>query len=53
MNYGLPYKGSKNTIAEQLVKALPRGNKLLDACCGGGGSPYGCRDVAALEFGCR
>ena len=36
MNYGLPYKGSKNTIAEQLVKALPRGNKLLDACCGGG-----------------
>ena len=36
MNLGLPYKGSKNTIAEDLVKCLPRGGKLLDACCGGG-----------------
>lgn len=36
MNLGLPYKGSKNTIAEDLVKCLPRGDKLLDACCGGG-----------------
>ena len=36
MNLGLPYKGSKNTIAEDLVKCLPRGKKLLDACCGGG-----------------
>ena len=36
MNLGLPYKGSKNTIAEDLVKCMPRGNKLLDACCGGG-----------------
>ena len=36
MNLGLPYRGSKNTIAEDLVKCLPRGKKLLDACCGGG-----------------
>ena len=36
MNLGLPYKGSKNTIAVDLVKCLPRGKKLLDACCGGG-----------------
>ena len=36
MNLGLPYKGSKSTIAEDLVKCLPRGKKLLDACCGGG-----------------
>ena len=36
MNLGLPYKGSKNTIANDIVKALPRGKKLLDACCGGG-----------------
>lgn len=36
MNLGLPYKGSKNTIAEDIVKCLPRGKKLLDACCGGG-----------------
>ena len=36
MNLGLPYKGSKNTIAEDLVKCIPRGKKLLDACCGGG-----------------
>ena len=36
MNLGLPYKGSKNTIALDIVKALPRGKKFLDACCGGG-----------------
>ena len=36
MNYGLPYKGSKNTIAVDLVRRLPRGRKMLDACCGGG-----------------
>ena len=36
MNYGLPYKGSKNTIAEDIVKCIPRGVKILDACCGGG-----------------
>ena len=36
MNFGLSYKGSKNNIAVDLVKCLPRGKKLLDACCGGG-----------------
>ena len=36
MNLGLPYKGSKNTIAEDIVKKIPRGGKILDACCGGG-----------------
>ena len=36
MNYGLPYKGSKNTIAQQVVAALPRCDWFLDACCGGG-----------------
>ena len=36
MGLGLPYNGSKNTIAEDIVKCLPRGGKLLDACCGGG-----------------
>ena len=34
--YGIPYKGSKNAIAEDVVKALPPGGKILDACCGGG-----------------
>ena len=33
---GLPYKGSKAAIAEDIVERLPRGKKLLDACCGGG-----------------
>lgn len=32
MNLGLPYKGSKNTIANDIVKAIPRGGKILDAC---------------------
>ena len=36
MNLGLPYKGSKNTIAFDIVKSIPRGGKILDACCGGG-----------------
>ena len=35
-NLGLPYKGSKNTIAERIVKCLPAGGSFLDACCGGG-----------------
>ena len=36
MKLGLPYKGSKNTIAEEIVSKLPPGHKILDACCGGG-----------------
>lgn len=36
MNLGLPYKGSKNTIAEDIANRIPRGKKILDACCGGG-----------------
>jgi site-specific DNA-adenine methylase len=36
MNLGLPYQGSKNTIALDIVKSIPRGGKILDACCGGG-----------------
>ena len=36
MNLGLPYKGSKAAIAEELVSKLPPGGKILDACCGGG-----------------
>ena len=33
---GLPYKGSKAAIAEDIVKKLPPGGRILDACCGGG-----------------
>lgn len=36
MNYGLPYKGSKNAIAERIVDALPSGENFCDCCCGGG-----------------
>lgn len=36
MIYGLPYKGSKNAIAETLVDALPSGENFCDCCCGGG-----------------
>ena len=35
--YGLPYMGSKNDIADDIVNAIPPGGKILDACCGGGG----------------
>lgn len=36
MKYGLPYKGSKNSIAQKIVDALPKGESFCDACCGGG-----------------
>ena len=36
MSIGLPYKGSKSEIAEELVSKLPPCGKILDACCGGG-----------------
>ena len=36
MIYGLPYKGSKNAIAERIVAALPAGEHFVDCCCGGG-----------------
>lgn len=33
--YGLPYKGSKNTIAEGVVDHLPGADVLMDVFCGG------------------
>lgn len=33
--YGLPYKGSKNTIAEWVVDHLPGADVLMDVFCGG------------------
>ena len=35
MNFGLPYQGSKNRIAERLVDALPPAPVLYDVFCGG------------------
>lgn len=35
MNYGLPYKGSKNKLAEQIVSLLPPRKHLYDLFCGG------------------
>ena len=36
MKYGLPYKGSKTAIAEQIVEMLPEGERLVDLFGGGG-----------------
>ena len=36
MRYGLPYKGSKNAIAEWVVNQLPRAEVFVDAFFGGG-----------------
>ena len=33
--YGLPYKGSKNKIAEQIIIQLPRKTNFYDLFCGG------------------
>ena len=35
-NYGMPYLGSKNTIALAIVKALPPAENFYDIFCGGG-----------------
>lgn len=36
MRYGLPYQGSKNQIAENIINVLPRGKRLVDLFGGGG-----------------
>ena len=35
MNYGLPYKGSKNKLAERIIDLLPKRTHLIDLFCGG------------------
>ena len=35
MNYGLPYKGSKNRIAKKILDVLPPAPVLYDVFCGG------------------
>ncbi len=34
-NYGFPYKGSKNMLAERIVAGLPKAPILVDLFCGG------------------
>ena len=36
MRYGLPYKGSKNQIAEWIIANLPKAETFVDLFCGGG-----------------
>ena len=36
MRYGLPYKGSKNSIAEWIISELPRSETFVDLFFGGG-----------------
>ena len=35
MKYGLPYKGSKNKLAERIVRLMPKRTHLIDLFCGG------------------
>lgn len=35
MSFGLPYQGSKSSIAKDIVTLLPGGNRLVDLFCGG------------------
>lgn len=35
MSFGLPYQGSKSSIAKDIVAVLPGGNRLVDLFCGG------------------
>lgn len=36
MTYGLPYMGSKNTIAEDIINFLPSSKRFVDLFGGGG-----------------
>lgn len=36
MNYGFPYKGSKNKIAQQIINCIPSAENFYDLFCGGG-----------------
>lgn len=36
MKYGLPYKGSKNKLAERIIDLFPKKENLYDLFCGGG-----------------
>lgn len=35
MTYGMPYQGSKNAIAEDIIDFLPSGKRLVDLFGGG------------------
>ena len=35
MSFGIPYKGSKSSIAKDIVTVLPGGERLVDLFCGG------------------
>lgn len=35
MTYGIPYMGSKNKIAKDIIELLPRGERLVDLFAGG------------------
>lgn len=35
MRYGIPYKGSKNSIAQKIIDILPAADTLYDIFCGG------------------
>lgn len=36
MTYGIPYKGSKNNLADSILKVLPSGPRFVDLFGGGG-----------------
>lgn len=35
MNYGVPYMGSKNRIAKDIIAKLPTGKRFVDLFAGG------------------
>ena len=35
MNYGIPYQGSKNRIAKEIIELLPKGKRFVDLFAGG------------------
>ena len=45
--YGIPYKGNKSKIAEDILEALPSGRRLVDLFGGG----FAITDCAMRKYG--
>ena len=51
MNYGLPYKGSKNRIAKKILDVLPAAPVLYDVFAGGCAITHAAKDIIQYRRG--
>ena len=49
MTYGMPYKGSKSRIAEEIISRMPRAKHFYDVFGGGGRNVALCGPVRQVS----